>query len=128
MIVGIQSQSTTFGEEEIEDSNIMTPVHSYTTGASETDSSGVQDSAASSASSQPQKFRVFRLIGDVYNDTEEIGMIDELFYAGVDEPATYSQAAKESEWRVAMQAEMDVIEKNKTCVLTELPEGRKAII
>lgn len=47
-------------------------------------------------------------------------MIDELLYAGVDEPATYSQAAKESRWRVEMQAEMDVIEKNKTWVLTEL--------
>ena len=30
VIVGFQSQSTTFVEEEIEDSNIMTPVHSYT--------------------------------------------------------------------------------------------------
>lgn len=46
---------------------------------------------------------------------------------GIDEPATYSQAAQESKWRIAMKHEIDSKEKNDTWELIELPPGRKPI-
>lgn len=46
---------------------------------------------------------------------------------GIEEPVSYSQAEKEIEWRTAMEAEINAVEKNKTWVLTDLPPGRKAI-
>ncbi|KAL8157797.1 hypothetical protein AgCh_002489 [Apium graveolens] len=39
----------------------------------------------------------------------------------------YSQAVKELAWREAMQSEIDLIEKNNTWILTDLPHGHKAI-
>lgn len=53
--------------------------------------------------------------------------MDELLYAGVDEPATYREAANDEAWKSAMKAEIESIEKNKTWILTELREGIKAI-
>lgn len=46
---------------------------------------------------------------------------------GVEEPVCYNKAEGELEWRKAMQCEIDVMEKNKTWVLKDLPPGRKVI-
>lgn len=40
---------------------------------------------------------------------------------------SYREAVKEKAWKEAMKSEFDVIEKNKTWVLSDLPEGHKAI-
>ncbi|KAL8117740.1 hypothetical protein AgCh_015573 [Apium graveolens] len=70
----------------------------------------------------------FKALNEIYVSTEPIKLEeDELYLMGIDEPVNYSQAAKEGEWRKAMQAEIEVVERNGTCELTELPKGRKAI-
>lgn len=43
------------------------------------------------------------------------------------DPITYEEAAKETKWREAMNAEMNSIEKNDTWELAELPKGQKSI-
>lgn len=44
-----------------------------------------------------------------------------------DEPRTFSQAAKVSEWRDAMRKEIEALEANGTWDLVELPAGKSAI-
>lgn len=54
----------------------------------------------------------------------------QLFLANVTtnlEPWTYKEAAQEQRWRVAMQAEIAALEKNKTWDLTFLPRGKRVI-
>lgn len=69
----------------------------------------------------------FRSIVDVYNDTEDTEVEDELLLMGVDEPSSYSHAVKEHAWKEAMQNEIDSIEKSGTWKFTDLPLGRKVI-
>lgn len=68
-----------------------------------------------------------RSIRDVYNDTEEMNLEEELFLMGVEEPANYREAVKNQNWRRAMEGELESIEKNGTWQLTELPPGHKVI-
>ena len=77
-----------------------------------------------STESPPRKFR---LLGEIYDVTEETELEDELLLMGIDEPVNYDQACKEKEWRSAMESEIKSIEKNNTWVLTNLPPGNKAI-
>ena len=70
---------------------------------------------------EPKKFKG---IADVYNETEEIELNEELLLMGVEEPVNYKQAAKNSEWKEAMKQEIKSIEENKTW---ELPPGEKII-
>lgn len=111
------------GEQYEEVSEFMTPVHSYAVGAAE----NLNSSASLNTSSESSRPIKFRRLSDIYNVTEAIELAEELLFAGVDEPVTYSQAAKEDDWKKAMQVEIDAIEKNKTWVLTDPPEGRKPI-
>lgn len=69
----------------------------------------------------------FRSLADVYNESEEVEIEDELLCMGVDEPSSYKTAVKEKAWRQAMQNELDSIEKNETWKLTQLPPGQKVI-
>lgn len=69
----------------------------------------------------------FRLISDIYNETEEDDIADELLLAGIDEPVCYSQAIKEQHWKEAMDCEISAIEQNQTWKLTDLPPGHHAI-
>lgn len=46
---------------------------------------------------------------------------------GVDEPINYGQASKKMEWRHAMYQELELIERNDTWKLMELPPGKKVI-
>lgn len=81
-------------------------------------------SSSSSCSTQPTKFR---LLSEVYNETDEVELEHELLLAGVDEPVNFSQVVKEKSWMKAMQQEIDAIEKNNTWKLVELPPGHKPI-
>ncbi|XP_074328344.1 uncharacterized protein LOC141666249 [Apium graveolens] len=66
----------------------------------------------------------FRSISKNYAETEPTELEDEeLFLMGVDELANYTQAEKQSEWKKAIQVEMEAVEKNDTWELTELPQG-----
>ncbi|GJW14728.1 zinc finger, CCHC-type containing protein [Tanacetum coccineum] len=67
----------------------------------------------------------YRLLTDLYDETEEI---DELMMIRNDEePVSYTEASKKREWVEAMDAELSSIEKNKTWTLVDLPKNRKAI-
>lgn len=46
---------------------------------------------------------------------------DELLILSIEEPSSYSQDAKEKEWRNAIKIELSSIEKNNMWVLTDLP-------
>ncbi|KAL8154922.1 hypothetical protein AgCh_000326 [Apium graveolens] len=71
--------------------------------------------------------RRFRLLEEIYDETEEVEIEYELLLLGVDEPLNYSQAARKKEWEDAMKVEIDAIEKNNTWKLVELPSGQKPI-
>lgn len=71
--------------------------------------------------------RRFRLLSEVYDETEEVETSDELLFLGVDEPATYAHAVQNKQWQEAMNSEIEAIERNKTWQLTELPKGAKPI-
>jgi hypothetical protein len=43
------------------------------------------------------------------------------------DPLTFKEAVKSKKWRDAMNAEIEAIERNKTLVLTILPERVKSI-
>jgi hypothetical protein len=43
------------------------------------------------------------------------------------EPRSFAEAERHAAWRAAMQSEMDVVEKNCTCELADLPCGHNAI-
>lgn len=43
------------------------------------------------------------------------------------DPSVYEEAVKKIDWRMAMNSEIESIEKNKTWTLTELPVGTKKI-
>lgn len=130
VIIGIHDlvqQETDITNDTVQrnmESESTTPVHSHGHETSQQHTSELEESAESSSSTEPRKFR---LLTDVYNDTEEIELPDDMLLLGIEEPANFEQAVKEPEWQKAMQVEMDAIEKNKTWVLTDLPPGRKAI-
>lgn len=67
------------------------------------------------------------MLSEVYDETEEIKLDNELMLLSIEEPTSYRQAVQETEWKKAMQTEIDSIERNKTWTLTELPPGHKAI-
>lgn len=44
----------------------------------------------------------FRLMGDIYRDTEEVELDEDLMLTGVEEPVSYKQAVKDQKWKQAM--------------------------
>lgn len=71
--------------------------------------------------------RKYRSLYEVYNDSQEVELEDELYLMGTEEPNTYRQASSDKDWRLAMQQEMNSIEQNGTWKLTELPKDQKVI-
>lgn len=58
--------------------------------------------------------RKYRSVTEIYDVTEEVELENELMLMSIDEPGNFNQAAAIKEWRVAMQNEIDSIEKNGT--------------
>lgn len=129
IIIGDKYAESNMEEHEFEASGETSPELSAT---GETSQSGEnseegfsgENSGYSSESTEPRKFR---LLSDIYNETEEIEIADEMLMLSVEEPSSYSHAEKDKEWRAAMEREIDAIEKNGTWELTDLPKGQKAI-
>lgn len=69
----------------------------------------------------------FRSLNEVYDETEEVTLDEELYLMGVEEPSNFKQAAKDINWKKAMRQELDAIEANKTWELVTLPPGHKTI-
>lgn len=68
-----------------------------------------------------------RNLADIYNDTEEVELDEELYLMGIEEPANYKEAVKDREWKKAMEKEIESIEKNNTWELSTLPTEKKVI-
>lgn len=58
--------------------------------------------------------RCYRPLVDMYNESEPVELDEELMVMGVEEPQNYEQAVKKKYWRLAMQRELESIEKNGT--------------
>lgn len=89
----------------------------------------VGDSASDSESGNNSSTEptMFRLVSDIYDETQEVEIENELLLMGVEEPVNFDQAAIEEAWKQAMKVEMEAIEKNNTWKLVELPPGHKPI-
>lgn len=61
------------------------------------------------SSSEPRNYKSLR---EIYDNTEEIELDEELYPMGVEEPTCYEQVAKETEWRQAIKKEIEAVEKN----------------
>lgn len=99
---------------EVERSQVMTPRQS----SSKLNPENYDDSC------EPRKTRA---LSEVYNDSVETELEEDLLYVGTEEPSNFSQANRERNWKQAMKAEMDSIERNETWKLVELPDGHKVI-
>lgn len=71
--------------------------------------------------------RKYRPLSEIYENTEVVEPEEELYLMGTEEPSSYRQAANDNEWRLAMEKEMDSIERNGTWKLSEPPEEQKVI-
>lgn len=67
------------------------------------------------------------MLSEIYDETDEVELDSELMLSSVDEPTSFSDAAREMEWKQALKIEIKSIEKNDTWVLTDLPPGHKPI-
>lgn len=128
-VVGVQNEEGTQNREmEVpvtpERSNTVTASNSDTPTDSTSLETGEHSVYSETSSSDGQNFR---LISDIYDETQEIELENELLLLGIDEPSNYSQAAEEQAWVEAMKSEIDAIERNKTWKLVELPSGAKPI-
>ena len=117
--------------EETRGSVFETPPHSPVSGTSDTGGSTLSHTPLTGVSAHiyddSGEPRRYKLIGNVYNDTEEIELDQELLFVAAEEPQSYEQAAKEKNWRLAMDKEIESIEKNGTWKLARLPDGHKTI-
>ncbi|KAL8123365.1 hypothetical protein AgCh_011366 [Apium graveolens] len=75
-------------------------------------------------SSEPRRFRSLE---ERYNETEVIDMLDELMLLKAEEPTSFVEALEGKEWINSMKTEIEIIEKNETWVLTDLPKDHKPI-
>ncbi|KAI3684116.1 hypothetical protein L6452_33335 [Arctium lappa] len=91
------------------------------------DSVGSSSTASSSTGGGAPKR--YMSLAEIYEVTDQIELEPDqlMFMQDVDEPKTYSMAAKDREWVKAMKAELDAIERNQTWSLVDLPVGRKPI-
>ena len=63
----------------------------------------------------------FCSLADIYVDTLELKLDPDELVLLATESTTYHEATTETTWQEAMQKELEVIEKNKTWTLTNLP-------
>lgn len=122
-----QGTSTVFGGSFSMDSTQIlqdeTPVTPRNT-ASEGGTSIADSSPETGESSTPKQFR---LLSDIYDETKEIEIENELLLLRVDEPLNYSQSIIEKEQEISMKNEIEAIEKNNTWKLVELASGHTPI-
>lgn len=103
-------------EENIDQGGGDSSAEQSETSHSQSESQESEVEGSESSSSEPVKFRS---LTDIYNDTEEIELDDELLLMGIDEPKNYREAATKHNWMQAMKSEMKSIEQNHTWVLTD---------
>lgn len=55
-----------------------------------------------------------RLLEEIYDDTKEVTMDEELYLMGTEELANFVEASKDKSWKRAMKAEIESVERNDT--------------
>lgn len=124
-------QFTVISVQGAEEENHTNIDHSSVNNSDDVPATPVSQTPVSRASSDDNdsstKPKKFRSLTNIYSETEEIEMDEELFLMGADEPVNYKHAVKDDKWNQAMKQEMKSIEENKTWTLTELPPGQKVI-
>ena len=58
---------------------------------------------------------------------EEVEHNNLIMFTSTSNPTTFEEAVQNSKWRVAMDLEIEAIERNGTWELTDLPKGMKKI-
>lgn len=109
-------QQTTLDIPEFDDESSLgserdtpvTPLPSISSPQSVTPSSA---SSSATSESEPQRFRS---LADIYDTTAVVELEEELLLSGIDELVTFEKAIKDEAWRVAMDTEIDTIERNQT--------------
>jgi len=85
----------------------------------------------SSPSSTSTRKPKFRNLNEIYEKNEVyIGIgLNSLFslFFHVDDPIHFEDAVKEEKFVAKMEEEIEAIEKNDTCELVNLPQGKKVI-
>jgi hypothetical protein len=75
----------------------------------------------------------YRTMEDILGDQPVLGLVphdlDEQLHLACDDdkPRSFTEAEKDAAWRVAMKAEMNDVEKNRTWELADLPRGHRTI-
>jgi hypothetical protein len=75
----------------------------------------------------------YHMMEDLLGDQPVLGLVPhdlegQLHLACDDsEPRSFTEVGKDAAWRATMKAEMDVVEKNRTWELVDLPRGHRAI-
>ncbi|KAK1423646.1 hypothetical protein QVD17_18952 [Tagetes erecta] len=107
-------------------SSLQSSMSSNFQGLMSSNSQGSSNSGAVSNSGfDHTPLRGFHSLQEVYEKTEPIEA-EELLLVD-DQPITYEEAICDNEWKKAMRAELESIERNTTWTLTQLPPGHKAI-
>ncbi|KAI3510533.1 hypothetical protein L1887_17599 [Cichorium endivia] len=96
-----------------------TPTHTPTPTISTSPNNSANTASSSTGGGAPKRYR---LLNDIYDEPDDF-----LFMHDREEPTSYSMASEDVDWVNAMKSELEVIEKNKTWNLVELPPGRKPI-
>ena len=63
--------------------------------------------------------------GGEFSEVEEHNNL--VLFTSISDPTTFEEAIQSSKWRVAMDLEIEAIERNGTWELTDLPKGMKKI-
>lgn len=113
-----------------------TEAREYRSDVNETGSNRSAESPSSKTPAQklnPENYndskepKQIRRLSEIYDETEEMQLEEELFLMGIEEPVNFTQAVKDKNWKVAMEKEMQSIEENQTWRLSELAPGKKVI-
>lgn len=108
--------------QSMENVEVQTPAVSSTVERARTDRQDTAD--VTSDESAPRKFRS---IDEVYNESEEVFLDDDMLLLGVEEPTNYKHALADPAWTQAMKSEIESIERNNTWNLVELPPGHRPV-
>lgn len=109
-----QEQETHMPEDEETSGSSMGTVNAQPQGSPAVNSPQSSSSSQPESSSCSSEPREFRLLSDIYDETHEVELDDELLLLGIDEPNNFYQVVAEQEWRQAMESELDAIERNNT--------------
>ena len=90
---------------------------------------GADLSASTSTSSASERGTRFKSLNEIYEQEAANESMNSLFalYCHVEDPIHFEEAIKEKKWIDTMDEEMNVIEKNKTWELVDLPKGKEVI-